>query len=174
MALGKGTVRQKLITRFESQYVSMKRPFLCVLIVCSLFSACRKKADASVEAPAPPQKTQGVSLENLAAQSQNAAPLPPSPAPVAPAVDESQPTPALPTAPSEPLNPNDPLAAYNRSLQKWAQTYDIVPKDLEALKLMALNYPDMPPLPQPPPGRRLKFSFDTKAPDPRTIRISFE
>jgi ABC-type Fe3+-hydroxamate transport system substrate-binding protein len=146
------------------------KQFLLISSVCLLLSACGKKEAASNDKAQAAPKQPAVSLENLVGKPAEA------PAPPAAAVAEAPPdAPATaPAAPSPSLDSSDPIASFNRALQKWASEHDVVPRDLEALKSMTQVYSDMPELPKPPAGRRLVYSYDKKTLEPRTVMIRVE
>ncbi len=50
---------------------------------------------------------------------------------------------------------------------------DSVPSDLAALKAI-VDQGGLPPLPNPPPGRRLVYSYDKRTLDIRSVRLSAE
>ena len=101
-----------------------------------------------------------------------AAAPPPQVRPPAPAV--AAPAPVAPTSEATAPTGADPLAEFNRAFQKWASANELVPRDLDALRSMALTAPGLPPLPAPPPGKRLVYTYDKKTMDSRTVRLGFE
>lgn len=59
------------------------------------------------------------------------------------------------------------IAAYNRALSAWINVRDDVPKDLEDLKKRS----GLPPLPTPPPGRRIVYTPRFDHPTYSAIRM---
>ncbi len=146
--------------------IPMKATFLFGFAMCGalLISGCSKKQPTTSVAE-PPAKPRSVSMEEVSGQPANA--------PVA-AQENSEAPPVAPQSQSVPVNPSDPITVFNQALRKWAEDYNIVPANLEALKQQAQTFPGLPPLPTPPPGRRLVYSYDKQTMEPRTVAIKVE
>ncbi len=88
--------------------------------------------------------------------------------------------PAQPTAPAgEPATGATPatkyataedIAAYNKALYEYCYRVSDIPTDLEDLKRRR----GLPPLPVPPPGRRLSYRPDLKTMEIRTAVVRLE
>jgi len=121
--------------------------------VCLLASACNRETPA----PAAPVQIN---------PPPSAAPPPPQP-PVAPA---AQPTPSTEPAPavsgSRIATPGE-IEAYNKALFEYCHRVSDIPSDLADLRQRRA----LPPLPTPPPGKRLVYKPDLKAMDYRTAKI---
>jgi hypothetical protein len=119
----------------------MSKLLLPILSLAVVLSACGKKEAAPQEAAAPKQ---AVSVDGPANDT------PPPPPPNVPAPD---PAAAEPESPAGPAASDDVLAAYNRELAAWINQRDYVPTDMADLKKRT----GLPPLPKPPPGRRIVY-----------------
>jgi hypothetical protein len=144
----------------------MKATYLFGLAIAGvwLVTGCSKKPPESSPA-APAAKPRAVSMEELGGPSANA-----------PAVTQEtrEAPPVTPLPPGAQVIPGDPISVFNQALRKWAEDYNIVPASLEALKQQAQTFPGLPPLPTPPPGRRLVYSYDKQTMEPRTVMIKVE
>jgi hypothetical protein len=140
------------------------------ILAVLLLAACSKKRPASDPGSASMAKPKAVSMEELASQPGNAPPPPPPVNAAEPTAVES-PSEGVTTTPGKPI---DPIAAFNVALKKWAEDYNLVPADLDALKQQAQTFPGLPPLPAPPTGRRLVYTYDKQTMEPRTVMIKIE
>lgn len=130
----------------------MKRlPIVTLLVLGIALGACRRRPKAP-EAAAP-----------LPAAEQSAAATVPAPSSNDPAVVQ-------PPAARAAYATQADIDAYNKALAEYCYRVSDIPTDLNDLK----NRRGLPPLPVPPPGRRLAYRPDLKLMEMKTAFIRLE
>jgi hypothetical protein len=127
---------------------------ILVLIGCCVvigFAGCRKRATRPDSASAPGSA---------------------QPAPEVVPAQSTTPAgePATSTAPASKYATPEDIAAYNKALYEYCYRVSDIPTDLEDLKRRR----GLPPLPVPPPGRRLSYRPDLKTMEIRTAVVRLE